>query len=205
MTQRQPTNEMTEIRLPAFSFPAHCQGGRVSEENTAHCQPRTPLCTFVCPSSPVYTMSRLSLASVSSLLRNVCAVQPGSRPLLYRRPYSHNTNDLQPKVIVNQTPGANQSYRNQTKPTDFDKKVLVWAGRYKRRENVPEYVSVEAIANARGKLRIRICMAMIVGTLTGCLLMVWSGKKAVKEEQTLLQRNIERKAKWKEEVKKEAQ
>lgn len=81
----------------------------------------------------------------------------------------------------------------------------MWTGRYKRRENIPEYVSVEAIANARGKLRIRICMAMIVGTVMGCVLMVWSGKKAVKEEHTLLQRNIEKKAKWREEVKKERQ
>lgn len=133
------------------------------------------------------------------------SVQSGSRTLLYRRPYSHNTNDLQPKGTANQTQGVNHLYRNQTKPSDFDKKVLVWTGRYKRRENIPEYVSVEAIANARGKLRIRICMAMIVGTVMGCVLMVWSGKKAVKEEHTLLQRNIEKKAKWREEVKKERQ
>ncbi|CAI9604240.1 unnamed protein product [Staurois parvus] len=147
-------------------------------------------------------MSRFSLASVSSLLRKVCVVQPGSRSALYRRPYSQNANDLQPKVTVNQT-HANQLYRNEMKPSDFDKKVLLWTGRYKTKEDIPEYVSSETLASSRNKLRIKVAMGMIAATLIGCVFMVWSGKKALREDRTLVHMNMEKKAKWREEVEKE--
>ncbi|XP_073399574.1 protein FAM162B-like isoform X1 [Dendrobates tinctorius] len=98
---------------------------------------------------------------------------------------------------------SHQLYRNERKPTDVDKKVLVWAGRYKNREEIPEYVSWEVISAARSNVRIKICMAMILFTIVGCVFMVRSGKKALKEDNTLLQRNIEKKAKWREEAEQE--
>lgn len=30
---------------------------------------------------------------------------------------------------------------NERRPTNFDKKVLVWAGRFKKEEDIPKYIT----------------------------------------------------------------
>ncbi|KAM3911120.1 protein FAM162B-like [Leptodactylus fuscus] len=142
-------------------------------------------------------MSRLASVSLRSLVRGVFTPRTNARSALQARTYSQNP--AKPSVTKNEGYTGHHLYRNEKKPTEFDKRVLVWAGRYKKREEIPEYVSWEAISAARSNFRIKTCMAMILGTVIGCILMVRSGKKALKEENTLLQRNIEKKAKWREE------
>ncbi|KAM9324027.1 protein FAM162B-like [Gastrophryne carolinensis] len=106
-------------------------------------------------------------------------------------------------VAVEASPQGERLYKHEIKPTDFDKKILLWTKRYKKAEDIPEYVTWEAISSARSNMRVKICMAMIAATLIGCIFMVRSGKQALKEDRTLLQKNMERKAKWKEEAEQE--
>ncbi|XP_053931417.1 protein FAM162B [Cuculus canorus] len=101
---------------------------------------------------------------------------------------------------------ANPDYKalkNDRSPTNFDKKVLVWAGRFKREEDIPKYISSEVLDAARNSVRIKVCYIMIALTLLGCLAMVITGKEAAKRDHTLLMKNVEKKAKWRAEVEKD--
>ncbi|KAM8800010.1 protein FAM162B-like [Eudromia elegans] len=95
---------------------------------------------------------------------------------------------------------GNHPFKNDRKPTNFDKKVLVWAGRFKRAEEIPALISSEVLDAARNNVRIKVCYIMIALTLLGCLAMVISGKEAAKRDHTLLRRNTEKKAKWRAEA-----
>ncbi|XP_010190532.1 PREDICTED: protein FAM162A-like, partial [Mesitornis unicolor] len=99
-----------------------------------------------------------------------------------------------------------KAFKNDRRPTSFDKKVLVWAGRFKKEEDIPKHISSEVLDAARNSVRIKVCYIMIALTLLGCLAMVITGKEAAKRDHTLLRMNIEKKAKWraKEETDQEA-
>ncbi|XP_069842674.1 protein FAM162A-like [Dendropsophus ebraccatus] len=145
-------------------------------------------------------MSRLTSVALRSLVTSsLGAPRTSARNTLQARSYCHNANPAKPSVTKNEAYAGHHLYRNEKKPTDFDRKVLVWSRRYKKKEDIPEYVSWEVISAARSNFRIKVCMAMIIGTLVGCIFMVRSGKKALHEDHTLLQMNIDKKAKWKEE------
>ncbi|XP_053328959.1 protein FAM162A-like [Spea bombifrons] len=143
-------------------------------------------------------MSRLSLLRCKTLISGVYTSRSSTRKALQNRSYCQNVNDLKPKVT--ETFSGQHLFRHERRPTGFDKKVLVWAGRFKKEEDIPEYVSCEVVSAARNNVRIKTCIIMIVCTILGCVAMVISGKKAVREDNTLLKRNIERKAKWREET-----
>ncbi|XP_065499659.1 protein FAM162B-like [Caloenas nicobarica] len=96
-----------------------------------------------------------------------------------------------------------ETFKNDRRPTNFDKKVLVWAGRFKKEEDIPKLISSEVLDAARSSVRIKVCYIMIALTLLGCLAMVITGKEAAKRDHTLLRMNIEKKAKWKAEVEKD--
>ncbi|XP_048868086.1 protein FAM162B [Brienomyrus brachyistius] len=91
------------------------------------------------------------------------------------------------------------------KPTDFDKKILMWAGRFKTKEQIPNMVSMEMIEAARNKVRVKVCYLMIVTTIIGCLVMAISGKQAAARHESLTSWNMERKARWKQEAQQEAE
>ncbi|KAK3577411.1 hypothetical protein CHS0354_032259 [Potamilus streckersoni] len=69
--------------------------------------------------------------------------------------------------------------------SNFDKKVLVWSGYYKNVLEVPETISTSKLIRARDWCRIRVCMLMIIGTILGCVYMVWSGKRMLAEGKTV--------------------
>ncbi|NXL26905.1 F162B protein, partial [Glaucidium brasilianum] len=94
-------------------------------------------------------------------------------------------------------------FKSDRSPTNFDKKVLVWAGRFKKEEDIPKYISSEVLDAARNRARIMVCYVMIALTLLGCLAMVITGKEAAKTNHTLLRINTEKKAKWRAEVEKD--
>ncbi|XP_062468776.1 protein FAM162B-like [Pezoporus occidentalis] len=96
-----------------------------------------------------------------------------------------------------------KTFQHDRRPTNFDKKVLVWAGRFKREEDIPKHISSELLEAARSNVRIKVCYIMIALTVLGCLAMVITGKEAAKKDQTLVRMNIEKKAKWRAEVEKE--
>ncbi|XP_069723558.1 protein FAM162B-like isoform X1 [Phaenicophaeus curvirostris] len=136
----------------------------------------------------------------------------GCSPRLWRpvaRPVLHPTKAISDKVKGAQDTAlqtANPGYKalkNDRRPTNFDKKVLVWAGRFKREEDIPKHISSEVLDAARNRVRIKVCYIMIALTLLGCLAMVITGKEAAKRDHTLLKMNVEKKAKWRAEVEKD--
>ncbi|NXT12765.1 F162B protein, partial [Prunella fulvescens] len=95
-----------------------------------------------------------------------------------------------------------EAFRNERRPTNFDKKVLVWSGRFKKEEDIPRHISSEVLNTARNIARIKVCYIMIALTVLGCVTMIITGKEAVKKDQTLLRVNAEKKAKWRAAVEK---
>ncbi|TRY90798.1 hypothetical protein DNTS_028614 [Danionella cerebrum] len=89
------------------------------------------------------------------------------------------------------------------RPSDFDKKIIVWSGRFKTVEQIPEFVSYEMIDNARNKVRVKVCYLMIGLTILGCFAMVYTGKKAAARHDTLSARNLERMARLRAEAQRE--
>ncbi|XP_078067406.1 protein FAM162B-like [Mustelus asterias] len=97
------------------------------------------------------------------------------------------------------TPGlACSAYKLQGRiPTTLDKRVLLWSGRFKTEQDIPEMVSIEMLYAARNKIRVQVCYLMIGLSIVACLVMVVSGKKAFKNHENLTKWNLEKKAKLK--------
>lgn len=89
------------------------------------------------------------------------------------------------------------------RPSELDKRILVWSGRFKSAEQIPELVSFETLDAARNKVRVKACYVMMAATIGACLLMVLLGKQAVGRHESLTSQNMEKKAKWREEIQKE--
>ncbi|XP_045707469.1 protein FAM162A [Phyllostomus hastatus] len=95
------------------------------------------------------------------------------------------------------------TYRHRVplhKPTDWEKKILIWSGRFKKQEEIPETVSFEMLDAAKNKVRVKISYVMIALTVAGCILMVIEGKKAAKRHESLTSLNLEKKARLREEA-----
>ncbi|NXE26038.1 F162A protein, partial [Ardeotis kori] len=86
------------------------------------------------------------------------------------------------------------------KPTDWEKRFLLWAGNYKKTEDIPETVSIETIRAAKTTLRVKFSYVMIALTILGCIAMVIKGKQAIKRHESLTSINLEKKAQWREEA-----
>ncbi|KAJ8413170.1 hypothetical protein AAFF_G00091660 [Aldrovandia affinis] len=89
------------------------------------------------------------------------------------------------------------------RPSDFDKKILIWSGRFKTKEQIPEQVSFEMIDGARNRIRVKACYVMIVLSIISCLGMVILGKQAVGRHESLASQNMEKKARWRAEAERE--
>ncbi|KAM9389421.1 protein FAM162A [Phaethornis superciliosus] len=86
------------------------------------------------------------------------------------------------------------------KPTDWEKRFLLWAGHFKKPEDIPETVSIETVRAAKTTLRVKFSYVMMALTIVGCITMVIKGKQAVKRHETLTSINLEKKAQWREEA-----
>ncbi|NXY83375.1 F162A protein, partial [Alcedo cyanopectus] len=86
------------------------------------------------------------------------------------------------------------------KPTDWEKRFLLWAGHFKKPEDIPQTVSIETIRAAKTTLRVKISYVMIALTIVGCIVMVIRGKQAIKRHESLISMNLEKKAQWREEA-----
>lgn len=85
------------------------------------------------------------------------------------------------------------------RPSEMDKKILTWSGRFKTAEQIPEFVSYEMISAARNKVRVKVCYWMMGTTIAACLVMVFLGKRAAGRHESLTNQNMEKKARWREE------
>jgi hypothetical protein len=87
---------------------------------------------------------------------------------------------------------------------EFEKKLLVWTGKYKTVEEIPGYVSQEAVDRARNKFRIRVANIMMLLTLIGCGFMIYSGKNSAERGDSVLKANQDWHREYNERAQKEA-
>ncbi|XP_027458628.1 protein FAM162B isoform X1 [Zalophus californianus] len=86
------------------------------------------------------------------------------------------------------------------KPSQFDKKILLWTGRFKAMEDIPPRIPPEMIDAARNKARVKACYIMIGLTIIACFAVIASAKKAAERHESLTSWNLAKKAKWREEA-----
>ncbi|KAG7273341.1 hypothetical protein CRUP_030239 [Coryphaenoides rupestris] len=91
------------------------------------------------------------------------------------------------------------------RPSEMDKKLMIWSGRFKTADQIPEFVSIETMNAARNRMRVKGCYVMIVITIVACLGMIISGKRAAGRHESLVGQNMERKAKWRQDYLEEQQ
>ncbi|XP_077335761.1 protein FAM162A-like [Lithobates pipiens] len=91
-----------------------------------------------------------------------------------------------------------QSFKISThRPSNFEKKILLWGGRFKKESDIPEFVSYEMVDGAKSKVRVKFSVIMMLLTIMGCIGMVISGKRAAGRHETLANLNLEKKARFK--------
>ncbi|XP_073344275.1 protein FAM162B [Pagrus major] len=86
------------------------------------------------------------------------------------------------------------------KPSAMDRRMLLWSGRFKTADQIPEFVSFEMIDAARNKVRVKTCYVMMAATIMACMVMVIMGKRAAGRHESLTKQNMEKKARWREEM-----
>ncbi|XP_066197275.1 protein FAM162A [Sylvia atricapilla] len=132
---------------------------------------------------------RLLGRNIPSVLR----MTEGVDPKISRRLCVKPQQDLQSK---RQSASGVPGY----KPTEWERKFLLWAGHFKKAEDIPETVSLETVRAAKTTLRVKFSYVMMALTIVGCIGMVISGKQAVKRHESLTSINLEKKAQLKAEA-----
>ncbi|XP_077296129.1 UPF0389 protein GA21628 isoform X2 [Arctopsyche grandis] len=82
------------------------------------------------------------------------------------------------------------------RPGTMDKRYLIWSGRFKSMEDIPEHVTVDAMQKAKTKVRIRICNILIVVGLLGSIIMIITGKRAAGRGESVAKMNMD----WHKEI-----
>ncbi|XP_059216170.1 UPF0389 protein CG9231 [Stomoxys calcitrans] len=80
---------------------------------------------------------------------------------------------------------------NNHEPNNLEKRFLVWTGKYKTIEEVPNFVSRDVMERTRNKVRIRLANIMMALTVVGCGIMVYSGKEAAKRGESVTKQNLD--------------
>uniref|UniRef100_A0A8C9NNY3 Family with sequence similarity 162 member B n=1 Tax=Serinus canaria TaxID=9135 RepID=A0A8C9NNY3_SERCA len=86
------------------------------------------------------------------------------------------------------------------KPSKFDKKILLWTGRFKTEEEIPLRIPPEMLDKARNKARVKACYIMIGLSIIACFAVIASAKKAAARHESLTSLNLAKKAKWRKEA-----
>uniref|UniRef100_K7FLG0 Family with sequence similarity 162 member B n=1 Tax=Pelodiscus sinensis TaxID=13735 RepID=K7FLG0_PELSI len=86
------------------------------------------------------------------------------------------------------------------KPSKFDKKILMWTGRFKTEEEIPSRIPPEMLDIARNKARVKTCYIMIGLTIIACFAVIASARRQAEHHQSLTSWNLAKKAKWREEA-----
>ncbi|NWY91399.1 F162A protein, partial [Loxia curvirostra] len=131
--------------------------------------------------------------AVKLLGRNIPSVlrmTEGVDPKISRRLCIKPPQDLQTKSKSRSASGV-PGYR----PTLWDRRFLLWAGHFKKPEDIPETVSLDTVRAAKTTLRVKFSYVMIALTIVGCITMVIRGKQAMKRHESLTNINLEKKAK----------
>ncbi|XP_025921731.1 protein FAM162B [Apteryx mantelli] len=86
------------------------------------------------------------------------------------------------------------------KPSKFDKKILLWTGRFKTEDEIPPRIPPEMLDRARNKARVKACYIMIGLSIVACFAVIASAKKAAARHESLTSWNMAKKAKWRREA-----
>ncbi|RZF42771.1 hypothetical protein LSTR_LSTR013360 [Laodelphax striatellus] len=140
---------------------------------------------------------RLIMNSYRFLMR-VSKSGSQQKSYLQKRYFSDNPVSKVDKPIEQATVSQNPRdlLRNVVYPSDFEKKMLVWGGRYKSVEDVPKKVMFEELYHAKNKCRIKAANIMIVATIIGCLVAIYLGKQARARGETVQKMNLD----WHKEI-----
>ncbi|NWU33600.1 F162A protein, partial [Hylia prasina] len=68
-----------------------------------------------------------------------------------------------------------EAFSNERSRTNFDKKVLIWSGNFKKEEDIPRPISPEVLDTARNIVRVKVCYIIIALTVLGCVSIVSRG------------------------------
>ncbi|NWY37473.1 F162A protein, partial [Sylvia atricapilla] len=68
-----------------------------------------------------------------------------------------------------------EAFRNERRPTNFDKKVIIWSGYFKKEKDIPRHIS-EILNTARNIVRTKDCYITIALTVLGCVTVIITGK-----------------------------
>ncbi|KAG8510943.1 Protein FAM162B [Galemys pyrenaicus] len=105
-----------------------------------------------------------------------------------------------PPILPVAPAGKTHRVPAEHKPSQFDKKILLWTGRFKAMEEIPPRVPPEMIDAARNRARVKACYIMIGLTIIACFLVIGSAKRAAERHESLTSWNLAKKAKWREEA-----
>ncbi|XP_031752305.1 protein FAM162A [Xenopus tropicalis] len=148
----------------------------------------------------------LRRSGLRSLVERVTVLRGGSVPT--HNPLPTRTLGIprwlcsKPQEVKPKEPGVTFKVPGH-RPTDFEKKILVWGGRFKKQEDIPELVTYDMVEMAKSKVRVKVSYLMILMTILGCIAMVVSGKQAAARHESLASFNLEKKARLKDELQKE--
>ncbi|XP_055911878.1 UPF0389 protein CG9231 [Eupeodes corollae] len=76
-------------------------------------------------------------------------------------------------------------------PDNWERRFLVWTGKYKSVEEVPSHVSFDEMERCRNRIRIRLANIMMGLTIIGCIVMIYSGKQAAKRGESVAKMNLD--------------
>ncbi|KAM4866097.1 protein FAM162B [Thomomys bottae] len=138
--------------------------------------------------------SRARCASRTPLAARQWVWVPGSQRL------PHYSGGQSPRGFEPQGPGKMHRLPAQLKPSQLDKKLLLWTGRFQSLQDIPPRVPPEMIVAARNKARVKACYIMIGLTTMACFAVIVSAKKAAGRHESLTSCNLVKKAKWREEA-----
>ncbi|XP_017042346.1 UPF0389 protein CG9231 [Drosophila ficusphila] len=97
-------------------------------------------------------------------------------------------------ALVRRSFGTSKVLRETIKnhePNNLERRMLVWTGKYKSPAEVPNFVSQDVMERCRNKMRIRLANVMMLFTIVGCAIMVYSGKQAAKRGESVTKSNLE--------------
>uniref|UniRef100_A0A8C6Z8S1 Family with sequence similarity 162 member B n=1 Tax=Nothoprocta perdicaria TaxID=30464 RepID=A0A8C6Z8S1_NOTPE len=96
-------------------------------------------------------------------------------------------------------PQAEQAHKVAAsyKPSKFDKKILLWTGRFKTEDEIPPRIPPEMLDRARNKARVKACYIMIGLSIVACFAVIAS---AAARHESLTSWNLAKKAKWRQEA-----
>ncbi|XP_054257316.1 UPF0389 protein CG9231 [Macrosteles quadrilineatus] len=98
---------------------------------------------------------------------------------------------------------AQELVRNVIKVSDWNKRLLVFSGRYKSMKDVPDHLPFGTVDKERNRVRIKVANYMMIATVFGCLFTAWSGRKAAESGDSVEKRQLDWHKEYNEKAKKE--